>query len=487
MRDRLVETLQQRFASPVTLGTLEVHYRGELQVEGGGLRVQSVLHGVAGEAGRPMLRVRSFRFSVGLLSLLTGNPSLHGVHVQGVDLELPPVASQGSGADPKQSVLLSSATFDDAHVTFQTSDPARAPFVFDFPHGELSSIQRGKPLHFDLVVENGPPVGQVRSSGTIGPWNFDDPRQTHVAGSFKFQGRDLSSVHGLLGKLSLDGTYNGTVARMHTQGIADHAGFGLDVSSRTFDLRSKFDMLLDAATGVVQMQAIDAHFANTHFICSGAVTKNRAPEGYNLDLHLDVPAGHVEDALALGARTKPPILRGAFAMQAALKMLAGPEPVSHKLQLSAGTFHVTGATFSNAKVQQTVNDMSERARGNPQDATKALASAASSDVSGEVSLQHAVMRFQRVRLVLPGAQAVVGGTYSLDGTNFALDGSVHTEAQASNMTTGVKRVLAKPFNGLFSHGHKGATLPLTIRGVGDEPHFGVKLPGGAAIAAPAVR
>ena len=168
-------------------------------------------------------------------------------------------------------------------------------------------------------------------------------------------------------------------------------------------------------------------------------------------------------------------------------MAAGPESVSRKLHLVAVRFRVADALFSDPDVQQQVDGMSERARGNPRDADARHASSAPVQIEGQLSLTEARMHFQHVGMSMPGAQAVASGQYSLDGADFQLDGTVHTEAEASHMTTGIKSVLARPFNGLFSHGREGASMPLRIRGTGDQPKFEVILPGGKQIKAPGER
>lgn len=486
LRARLTESLSQCFGSPVQIGNMDVEYRGGLEVAGRDLQVQSVLRGVAGDAAHPMLRVQEFHFRMGLLSALGSTPELQDVSVRGVFVDLPHVAGQAdAGPEPRAEFAMSRIVLDDAHMRFGSADAARAPFVFDLPHVELTGLNRTEPFHFDVVVDNGAPVGLVRSRGEIGPWNRADLRETPVSGSFGFENKDMSGIRGMHGMLSVKAKYSGVVSRMETEGTTEDPSFGLDVSSRPVALRTSFRFGMDAAEGLVRMETIDANFLRTHFVCSGVVTKSLSPEGYNLNFALKVPEGRVEDALALGAKTFPPILRGALTMGGRMLVPAGPVAVARKLQLNQVHFHVRDGVFSNPEVRGRVNAMSERASGNPKAANEQRAAEAMTQVDGELALQRGTMQFKDVHVSMPGAQVALAGRYSLDGATFAFDGTVHTDATVSKMTTGIKSLLARPFNGMFAHGATGATMPLRIRGAGTIPRFDLMLPGGARVEAPA--
>lgn len=478
LRARLLRTFAERFESPVRVGGLQVHYDGMFQVDARDLEVQTVVRGVPGDATRPMLQVGEFHFRVGLLTALSASPRIHHVRIRGVQLYLPGSASTPSHApDPEHEVDLEYAEVDDAHIHFAAAE-GRAPLVFDLPHIVLRGVSRSKPVRFHAVVDNGPPIGITETDGTIGPWNFNDPRLVPVKGTFTFKDKDVSSVRGLRGRLNLIGSYTGTVGRLHAEGTTDDPAFGLDVSSRTVPLHTAFVLTLAAEHGAVEIERLQGSFLHTTFAVRGEATKERASERWALDTELQSDTARAEDTLALAAHTPEPVLRGAMAVHGRLRMRAAGESVSRRLSLTGAAFQITGARFSNTAVQQNANDLASRARGEVKAAKDGTADPVTAELLGPVTLENAVLRFPALRVSVPGADAALHGMYSLDGTQFHFEGTVHTEVGVSHMTGGVKSVLLKPFNGLFRKGGRGgATLPLYVNGVGNAPRFTTRVAG----------
>ncbi len=482
VRSRLLQVFHERFHSPVSIDDLQVHYNGAIQVDGRGLRVQSVLNGVPGDPAHPMLRVQEFHFHMGLLAALSQSPRIHHLRIRGVQMDLPAVSAVAAQhtVESGPTVDLEYAEVDDAHIRFASSAPDRAPFLFDLPHLALRGVSRSKPIRFHAVVDNGTPLGITETDGVIGPWNFDDPRQTPIEGQFHFRDKDLSSVRGLHGRLSLDGQYSGSVGSLHAEGTTDDPAFALDVSSHPVDLRTRFNVTLQPAQSTVTVQRLEGSFGKTAFLCSGDAVKDSAAQSFRWDFQLDAPAARVEDALALGTRTAPPLLRGALVVHGRFGMSAGPDSVSRKLSSTQTPFAISGAVLNTPELQRTFDGLAERAQGDPKDATANRAAHVSANVQGRFTLQHAAMRFSAVHVIAPGSHSDLHGSYSLDGTQFDFDGVVSTEAQLSHMTTGIKRVLLKPFNHLLGHSRtngQGATLPVHIHGAGHNAHVDARVAG----------
>ncbi len=485
VRSRLIAVLQEQLQSPVRVGAVQTRYRGGLRVSIDGLEARTVLRGVPGDPMHPMLRVNHVELRMSLLQALLGRVSIADATARGIQVELPPTGTgpATSGHTPTTAVHLARLTLEDAHVTFATGDPTRAGLRFDIPHAELSGLDRGIPFLFQAVVDTGAPIGSFATSGTMGPWNLPDPRATPLEGTFSFTSRSITSVRGLLGTPSMRAHYHGTLGNLETSGKTEDPAFALDVSANPVALRTTFDMQIDAVHGLVHLSALDAHFLHTHVQMNGTVTKNPQLEGYVLDLALQVPDGRIEDGFTLAARTRPALLRGGLTMQGDLKMPAGPASISQKLLLRNGSFHLQTARFGNAAVQRQVDSMSERAKGQPENATAELAAPSSATASGAVTLAAGTLHLSGVRLTAPGAQLALAGTYALGGAAFSLAGTMHTDAKASHLNTGLKSLLTRPFDALFAHGQPGATFPLRITGEGNTPRFRITLPGGAKITA----
>ncbi len=475
-RARLVTMFQAQLGTQVQVGEVHTHFDGGLRVDVDGMEAASVQRGVPGDAARPMLHVDHVQANMGLLAALTGVVGRQGD--EGSD-------GASSGGMREAVTHLSRITLEGVHLRFDNGSAGRAPLQFDLPHVEMTGLDRlGSRGTFDYkaTVDTGAPIGLVNTQGTMGPWNAGDPHATPLQGTFEFANRSVASVHGLRGLLSMHAKYAGTLSAIKTEGSTDDPAFGLEGGARTVALKTTFRMAMDATHDLVTMEALDAHFLRTHFQMTGTVTK-AAGGAYQLDMALSVPEGRVEDALALGSSTEPPLLRGGLTMTGHLQMPAGTAPVAHKLQLQGGRFHLVGVQFGRASVQRSADELSEKAAGHPQDANVRKAEAANAQVAGAVALQNGVMHLTEVHLSAPGTMLALNGRYQLGGGNFEMRGMLHTVASASEMSSGVKSLLMRPFNGLFAHGHTGTTLPLEVTGSGNEPHFKVTLPGGAKMEA----
>jgi hypothetical protein len=139
-----------------------------------------------------------------------------------------------------------------------------------------------------------------------------------------------------------------------------------------------------------------------------------------------------------------------------------------------GTFALRGVSFSNAQWQETLDKLSMRARGHAKEAKDGDARAVTSQMSGSFTLAHAELRVPDLSYKMPGAQVKLAGTYGLDGETFEFEGTVRTEATASQMLTGWKSVLAKPFDPLFKKDGAGLEIPVKISGTKSSPKLGVE-------------
>jgi len=54
-----------------------------------------------------------------------------------------------------------------------------------------------RPMAYEATLQNAKPPGKIRTTGSFGPWDGDDPGQTPVSGSYDFQHADLSDFHGI--------------------------------------------------------------------------------------------------------------------------------------------------------------------------------------------------------------------------------------------------------------------------------------------------
>ncbi len=484
LRRRVVATLEERFGSPVQLDALHITVLRGLQVSGAGLRIFDP------NAAQPILSVASFNFRTGVRQLLEPTMRVDEVQVHGMQLTIPPKNERGTlltfkkskPGHPRFSIIVDKIVVSDMTLTIDTDKPGKQPLVFLINDVTLHDVGPGRAFPFDAKLVNAKPVGDIHSTGQFGPWQQDNPRDTPVQGSYSFTHADLGPIKGIAGMLSSTGTYSGTLGEIGVVGTTDTPDFSLDVSQRPVPLRTEFNATVDGTTGDTILNSVHATLLHTVLQVSGRVVraadlpgKTGEASGHLIDLSVTSDQARIEDILRLAAKTSPPLVEGSLALHATLVIPPGHASVSQKMRVQ-GTFRVSGATFSNAHWQQTIDNLSARAQGNPKEkGDQASAPRVQSEMNGTFVLANAVASLSSLHYQMPGAQVDLAGKYSLDGQTFDFSGKVRTQATASQMLTGWKSIVAMPFDKLLKKDGAGVEVPVTISGTKSDPKFGVDL------------
>jgi hypothetical protein len=485
MRKKVVETLSARFHSPVELDRFSMSVNKEVVVSGGGLRILYLAGPTKPDANPqapPMLTVESFEFRTGWRELLRPTTRLVVVKVRGLQLNIPPKEERGAGPDdpkrrrqPKLGILVDRIECTDAKIVIETSKPGSKPLVFAIGSLTLTDVGAMKPLHYDAVLVNPRPVGDVHSTGSFGPWQGDNPRDTPVDGSYEFTHADLTSIHGLSGILSSTGRFSGTLGKLTADGVTDTPDFRLDISEHPMVLHTEFHAVVDGMTGDTRLDPVRAMVGHTVLMAIGSVTRAAGVKGHDTDLTVVIEKGQIEDMLTLALKASPPLMRGALTLKMHFFDPAGPVSVSRKMQLE-GTFAIKGAMLNDAKMQQQVDSLSERAQGKPKLANAQDATAVASSVAGRFSQADAVMTVRDLNCQIPGAQMMMNGQIQLVGSTFEFHGKVRTQATASQMTTGWKSLLLSPFDKMLKKNGAGLELPIKVTGTRSTYDLGLDFP-----------
>ena len=486
LRRRMIATLEDRFHSPVELDVLHISVLQGLQVSGSGLRILSL----AGDAGTrpanaaPMVSVEHFEFRTGVHNLFEPTMRVRLVRVQGMQLHVPPngergplfrkkEAKQAGQPKPKKTLGVDEIDCSDIALIIDTDKPGKQPLVFDIRDVTLHDVGGTKPWQFDARLVNPKPVGDIHSTGQFGPWHEDEPRDTPVDGTYSFTNADLDPIKGIAGTLSSIGNYSGTLGEIGIKGTTETPNFSLDVSEHPVDLHTEFDATVDGTTGDTVLNSVRATLLHTVLHVSGRVIRAETGPGHHIDISVATDHARIEDILTLGAKTSPPLMHGGLTLRSHLSIPPGHVSVSKKMRL-LGTFAILGATFSNAKWQETVDNLSQRAQGHPHGKNDTTAApVVTSAMGGNFVLTNAVVDMPKLKYELPGAKVDLSGKYSLNGDTFNFAGTVRTDATASAMLTGWKKWVAMPFDPLLKKDGAGVEVPVTISGTKSEPKFGV--------------
>jgi hypothetical protein len=501
VRRRVVASLEHRFNSPVELDELHISVVKGLQVTGGGLRILRIAGpnepDAQGAKAAPMLTIKSFEFRAGIRELFEPTMRIAVVQVDGLQLNIPPkgerqqwMQQDKAKKQPKFSIVVDKIVIRDMTLTIETNKPGKIPLVFPIRNVTLHDVGRDKAFPFDAWLVNAKPVGDIHSTGEFGPWADAEPRDTPIRGDYSFTHADLGPLKGIAGILSSTGKYGGMLGEIGVHGTTDTPDFQLDTTEHPVDLKTEYDATVDGTSGDTILNHVHATFLNTVLDASGKIVRaggrNSQGEGglpgdsaghtpgHFVDIVVTSDHARIEDILQLAAKTQPAVMRGAMTLRARLQIPPGKVRVTKKMRVE-GTFTIRDATFNNAKWQDTVDKLSERASGKMKEAAGAAAERVASEMAGDFTLADAVVGIPKLHYQMPGAQVELTGKYSLDGKTVDFDGTVKTKATASEMLKGWKSIVAMPFDPLLKKDGAGLEVPITVRGTEDAPKLGLDL------------
>lgn len=347
----------------------------------------------------------------------------------------------------------------------------KPPLEYEIQKLRLFGAGSSESMEFHAVLRNAKPPGDIKSSGKFGPWNRNEPGDTPVSGTYDFRNADLSVFKGISGILSSKGSYRGVLQRLEVEGDTDTPDFTLKVSGNPVHLTTHFQAIVDGTNGDTLLQPVVARFGTSTVTARGGVIGTRGVKGRTISLNVTVRDARLEDMLRLGVRSKKPPMTGAISFHSKLLIPPGDIDVSQKLKLD-GAFELQSARFSKLKVQDQINQLSKRGKG---DTSTSEAGSVASDFEGSFHLDRGVMTFPELSFRVPGVHVSLKGTYGLEDNALDFRGKARMEAKLSEMTTGFKSVLLKAIDPFFKKKGAGAEIPIKIQGTHDQPAIGLNL------------
>jgi AsmA-like C-terminal region len=483
LRERVIETLSARFKTKVELAELDVSITNGLNVSGKGLKIFGLTDPNPTAAGmQPLISLQEFRFQTGIQSLFRTPMHVDTVYLKGMALNLPPKEDRqqlsdmrgDSGKKMKMSIVVDKFVCEDTQLVINTYKPGKMPLDFEISRLNMKDVGPGQPMSFDATLVNPKPVGDIKSTGHFGPFEVESPRETPVDGDYSFTNADLGTLKGISGILSSTGKYQGTLGKIEVNGATDTPDFSLNTSGHPVALHTDFHAIVDGTDGDTYLEPVKARFLHTSFTAKGKVVRMQNPKGHDIELNVVLDHARIEDLLLLGVKTDPPIMSGDVQMKTKLSLIPGPEDVASRLNLN-GSFKIPAGRFSNEKIQDRIDSLSLRSRGEPKLAQEHAEPGVPSDLNGTFRLAEGLFTFSSLQFSVPGTHANVAGQYSLDGNTFDFHGMLRLDAKLSQMMTGWKSVLLKPVDPFFNKNGAGTEVPFKVTGTRSEPHFGLDL------------
>ena len=197
--------------------------------------------------------------------------------------------------------------------------------------------------------------------------------------------------------------------------------------------------------------------------------------GKKITLDITGNKARIEDLL-LFAIKGPPTMTGPIQLSTKFVLPQGKQDILDRLQLY-GSFDLPSAYFTSGTVQQKLDNLSKRSRGDAKEVAKDPQAVDKTDdvasaMKGKFGLSDNILRLSRLGFAVQGADVHLDGTYDLNQENLDLHGTLEMEAKLSQTTTGIKSFLLKPVDPFFSKNGKGTVLPIKITGPVKQPKYG---------------
>jgi AsmA-like C-terminal region len=475
VKDAVVNVLEQHFHSTVEIRSLRVWIFP---------RVYAVAEGITlRQWGRtdvpPLFIADKLTVTADLHALIEKPIRVANVQITGLQLHLPPrednAKSEAEHAEsqpkPKKQlpVVISEIDTDETTLVMLPKDPKKIPLQFDIHHMVMNNAGGDEPSTFHATLRNPKPVGDIDTKGHFGPWNADEPSQTHVDGDFSFSHADLGTLKGIKGILSSQGTYDGELDALNVQGDTDTPDFALQFSEKPVDLKTHYIAVVDGTNGNTYLKSVTAHFLHSTIQTNGEVVKVRGAKHRHVTLNATAKNARMEDILHLVIKGDQEVMSGSTDLDAKIDIPPDDVTLFDKLIIK-GKFGIAGVHFANSGVQGKVDSLSRHGQGEPKnlDITDVV-----SNLDGEFGLQDKVATFSNLTFDVEGAKVQLAGTYKLDDETMDFRGHLLLNAQLSQLTTGVKSVFLKPFDPFFKKNGAGTSLPIRITGTRTNPSFGL--------------
>ena len=492
VRDLAVKALNERFDSETEIATLQVSIFPRPAVSGTGLVVRY--------KGRrdvaPLISIKTFSASAPLTGLMFKQLHLNAIDLEGLEIRVPPGGLRGAGLSPlkedgakgakpeknekkadadrrplseKSPLLIDRITSRASRLQIDTDDPTKLPRVFEIHDLVMTDFGFDRSAAFEARLSNWKPAGEIHVKGTFGPWNTSDPRMTALGADYEFKDANLDTIKGIGGILSSKGRFHGVLERIRVEGTTDTPDFRVDVAGQPVRLRTRFAAVVDGTNGNTWLEPVEATLADSsRIVARGEVVRSQDVKGRRIYLQITIDDARMEDILRLAIKSKDAPLTGHMKLQTTFLLPAGEADVPQRLQLD-GAFSIAQARFTNFNVQQRIDTLSRRGRGNTSDRGPSVVS----NLSGRFAMKDGRIRLRNLTFAVPGSAVELAGSFDLKSEQLDFGGHLLLDASLSETVTGFKSVLVRLAQPFFRRPGGGTKVPIRVSGTPEKPTFGV--------------
>jgi len=479
-RSKLISALQEQTGSKVQIASFR-----QIYFPHPGCVATGVTFVRGGSAGTPpLIKVEKLIIRGSYAGLLTHHvDQIQAVHMRVMIAPNSPALGDAlgpiRGGVIRSGLSIGSIVADGAEVDITASSK---PLAFYVQKLAVSLISDKHPFSFQARLQLPDPPSIVNIGGKFGPWNTGNAGQTPLSGNYTMEQANLGAFQGIAGTLSAKGDFHGVLQHLDTNGTTDIPDFVLMQAGHAVHVTAEYQAVVNGLNGDVALEPVTAHYGKTMIISIGTVESEKKGEGKTLSLEMYANQARIEDLLRLVTSTNPPSMTGAIRFRAKVTVPPEDRPLLRRVKLE-GDFGIAGGQYTNPTTQKNVDVASARARGEADkvqdendkrgndsyDPGKVL-----SNVQGHVVLRNAVAHLTNLSFDVPGASALLSGTYALETERVDLKGMAQLDAKLSQATTGVKSFLLKIVQPLVKKKQQqGSVVSLKVGGTYHNPAFTV--------------
>jgi len=479
IRDQAEAYLRDRFRADVSIASLKIDIPALSPVKmyvtkGAGVLVSVTGQGVSVKKNENMMfSVQSMRFEVDLGQLFEPHKGVTTVRMEGVEIVIPPKGErpkddgkEGDGAGP--DVKIGEVLITNAKLVISPKDKTRIPLEFELHTVRLFDAGVNSPMKYEAELRNAKPPGEVKATGHFGPWNRDEPGDTHLDGDYVFERANLAVFKAIGGILNSTGHFDGLLNNFTAKGEATVPDFFLKASGNKLPLYAKFEVGVDGTNGNTILKPVQGRLGKTSFVTSGGVLKHDGDQRRTIELDVNMPAGRLEDVLLLAMKGPEPFMSGVLRMKSRILVPPLSGKVIEKLRLR-GDFVIKDGKFLRSTLQDRIDQMSRQAQGQPknQEIDEVV-----SVMSGRFVMADESITLQNLLFGIPGADLKLDGHYNIDTEEMDFHGDLRLQAKLSQTQTGWKRWALKPVDPFFAKNGSGLYTKIKITGTRKDPKFG---------------
>ncbi|MEQ1760529.1 MAG: AsmA-like C-terminal region-containing protein [Vicinamibacterales bacterium] len=463
---RAISFLEARLNARVEVGTIELILYPSLAVMGTEFRATRR----DSSESVPFVAIDRFQISGSPWALWRRHVS--SIELDGLELRIVRGASgQPAMTRPKNDVLVDRVVVRNGRLVIVPRNPQKVPLEFALHEVSVTDFGFDRSSTYAAQITNPKPTALIQAEGHIGPWDATDFATTPLDGVYLLANGDLGTIKGIGGALESSGKFAGVLERIRVEGTTTSRDFQLKMAGNAVPLETQYVAIVDGTSGDTILEQVNATLGSSRLTARGSIASMPGAKARAISLRVTADDARFEDLLRLAIKgDADPPMRGLLNLDTSFVLPPSDEDIPLRLDLN-GTFSIAQGQFTSDAVQDKVDALSRRGRGQPknQNVNNVL-----SAFGGTFALEKGVLSLPRLQFSVNGARVDLAGNYRLPTETMAFRGTLSLDAPVSKTVTGFKSILLKAVDPLFRRNGAGTQIPIAITGTVAKPAFKVE-------------